>query len=207
MTNRDDIFDRAFAETIRLHELMKGRDRAAVFAAVEAISRAIAGGHKVLAFGNGGSAADAQHFAAELVGRYLRERRALAVIALTVDTSVLTAVGNDSGFDRIFARQIQALGAGGDVALGISTSGQSQNVLVAFDAARERGLTTIALTGGDGGPIGRKADIHLNVPDWATPRVQEVHRTLLHVVCELVECECAPETEKSRTVTITSTHA
>jgi D-sedoheptulose 7-phosphate isomerase len=210
MTNRDEIFDRAFAETIRLHQMIKDRDRSAVFAAAEAISRAIDSGHKVVAFGNGGSASDAQHFAAELVGRYLRERRALPALALTVDTSVLTAIGNDYGFERIFARQVEALGTGGDVALGISTSGQSQNVLRAFDVARERGLTIIALTGGDGGPVGREADIHLNVPDGATPRVQEVHRTLLHVICDLVECgefAHAEETRTSKTVTITSTHA
>ncbi len=182
-----DPFDRAFADTIRLHELVRSRDRAVVHRAAEAIARAIAAGHMVLAFGNGGSASDAQHFAAELVGRYLRERRALPALALTVDTSVLTAIGNDYGFDRIFARQVEALGVAGDVALGISTSGESRNVLRAFDVARERGLTTLALTGGDGGAIGRAADIHLNVPDQATPRVQEVHRTLLHVVCDLVE--------------------
>ncbi len=187
MTDRDDDFDRAFAETIRLHELVRGRDRAPVFATVEAIARALKDGHKVLAFGNGGSASDAQHFAAELVGRYLRERRGLPALALTVDTSVLTAVGNDYGFDRVFARQVEALGIAGDVAIGISTSGESRNVLLAFDVARDLGITTIALTGGDGGAIGRKADIHVNVPDRATPRVQEVHRTLLHVICDFVE--------------------
>ena len=207
MTNHDDVFDRAFAETIRLHELVRGASRAAIFGAVAAIADALAGGGKVLAFGNGGSASDAQHFAAELVGRYLRERRALAAVALTVDTSVLTAVGNDYGFDRIFARQVEALGAGGDVALGISTSGLSSNVLLAFDVARERGITTIALTGGDGGPLGRKADIHVNVPDRATPRVQEVHRTLLHVICDLVEGRFAPSDEstarKTKTAVVT----
>src|SRR5512133_3777525 len=113
MSTPDLLFDRAFAETIRLHELIRSRDRAPVFAAVAAISDALKGGHKVLAFGNGGSASDAQHLAAELVGRYLRERRALPALALTVDTSVLTAVGNDYGFDKIFARQMEALGVGG----------------------------------------------------------------------------------------------
>ena len=205
MTNRDELFDRAFAENVRLHDVVKAAGRAAVFAAVDAIARALGAGGKVLAFGNGGSASDAQHFAAELVGRYLRERRALPAIALTVDTSVLTAVGNDYGFDRIFARQVEALGVAGDVAIGISTSGQSQNVLLAFDAARGRGITSVALTGGDGGPIGRRADVHLNVPDWATPRVQEVHRTLLHVICDLVECQFAPADEI--TTKKTTTHA
>jgi D-sedoheptulose 7-phosphate isomerase len=183
----EHVFDRAFAETIRLHEVVRSLDRGPVLRTAEAIVAALRHGGKVLAFGNGGSASDAQHFAAELVGRYLRERRALPALALTVDTSVLTAVGNDYGFERVFARQIEALGAAGDVAIGISTSGQSRNVLAAFAAARERGLTVVALTGGDGGPIGGKADIHVNVPDQATPRVQEVHRTLLHVICELVE--------------------
>ncbi len=186
MATDNDVFDRAFADTVRLHEAVRRQDRAPVLRAVEVIAEAVQRG-KVLAFGNGGSAADAQHFAAELVGRYLRERRALPAIALTVDTSILTAVANDYGFDRVFARQIEALGAPGDVAFGISTSGGSPNVVAALKAARAHGLTTIALTGGDGGPVGRAADIHINVPDRATPRVQEVHRTLLHVICELVE--------------------
>lgn len=189
MTDAHDLFDRAFAETIRLHEAVRRQDRAPIFRTVEAITTALHRGRKVLAFGNGGSAADAQHFAAELVGRYLRERRALPAIALTVDTSVLTAVGNDCGFDRVFARQVEALGVSGDVAIGISTSGQSRNVVAAFNAARSLGVITVALTGCDGGAVARAADIHLNVPDPATPRVQEVHRTLLHVVCELVENE------------------
>jgi D-sedoheptulose 7-phosphate isomerase len=165
---------------------VRGKDRAPIFRAVEAITAAVQQG-KVLAFGNRGSAADAQHFAAELVGRYLRERRALPAIALTVDTSILTSVGNDYGFDHVFARQVEALGAPGDVALGISTSGRSPNIVAALQTARDRGLVTIALTGGDGGPVGRAAGIHINVPDRATPRVQEVHRTLLHVICEMVE--------------------
>jgi D-sedoheptulose 7-phosphate isomerase len=203
MTDADTVFDRAFAETIRLHEAVRRQDRAAIFRAVDVIAAALQRGGKVLAFGNGGSASDAQHFAAELVGRYLRERRALPVIALTVDTSVLTAVGNDYGFDRVFARQVEALGAAGDVAIGISTSGQSPNVVAAFEAARERKVTTVALTGGDGGPIGRAADIHVNVPDRATPRVQEVHRTLLHVICDLVERQFAPADQGVKTTHVT----
>jgi D-sedoheptulose 7-phosphate isomerase len=195
MSNDDDVFDRAFADTIRLHEAVRGQDRAPVFRTVDAIVSALQRGGKVLVFGNGGSAADAQHFAAELVGRYLRARRALAALALTVDTSILTAVGNDHGFDRVFARQVEALGAAGDVAMGISTSGQSPNVVAALLAARERGLTTVALTGADGGPVGRAADILVNVPDRATPRVQEVHGTLLHVICDLVERHFAPADE------------
>ena len=144
-------------------------------------------GGKLLIFGNGGSAADAQHLATELVGRFTRERVALPAIALTTDTSILTAVANDYGFDRVFARQIEALGRPGDVAFGISTSGQSPSVLKALDAAGARGLTTVALTGHDGGPIGATAQIHINVPAASTPRVQEVHGTLIHAICELVE--------------------
>ena len=207
MSNADDVFDRAFSETIRLHEAVLRQDRAPVFRAVDAIAAALQRGNKVLAFGNGGSASDAQHFAAELVGRYLRERRALPAIALTVDTSVLTAVGNDYGFDRVFARQVEALGAGGDVAIGISTSGHSPNVVLALKVARAYNITTIALTGGDGGPVGHlHADIHLNVPDRATPRVQEVHRTLLHVICDLVECRFVPAEEVPKTPSVTVRH-
>ncbi|MGE5357760.1 MAG: SIS domain-containing protein [Bacteroidales bacterium] len=181
------ILEAAFEHTIRLHRAMLEQDRAPLLKAASAMRAALASGRKVLALGNGGSASDAQHFAAELVGRFLRERRALPAIALTVDTSILTAVGNDYGFEKVFARQVEALAVPGDVALGISTSGRSPNVLEAFAAARARQVTTVALTGCDGGPIGQAADIHINVPDRATPRVQEVHRTLLHVICELIE--------------------
>jgi D-sedoheptulose 7-phosphate isomerase len=141
----------------------------------------------VLVFGNGGSAADAQHVAAEFVGRFQRERRALAAVALTTDPSILTAIGNDYAYDRVFARQIEALGESGDIAFGITTSGSSANVIEAFRIAKARGLTTVALTGRDGGEAGRAADIHVNVPDDSTARAQEVHRTLLHAICEIVE--------------------
>jgi len=174
-------------ETIELHERVKQGDLGAVTEAAAMIIESLRQDGRVLAFGNGGSAADAQHVAAEFVGRFLRERRALAAMALTTDTSVLTALGNDYSFDRVFARQIEALGRSGDVALGISTSGQSANVMAGLEAARGQGLRTIAVTGGDGGPIGRLVDVHINVPSTSTPRVQEVHRTLLHVVCDLVE--------------------
>jgi D-sedoheptulose 7-phosphate isomerase len=164
-------------------------DLAPIAEAARVILDAVRNGRKVLAFGNGGSAADAQHFAAELVGRFERDRRAVAAVALTTDTSILTAVSNDYGFDRAFARQVDALGAAGDVAVGISTSGESPNVRAALEAARQNGLRTIALTGRDGGAIGRAADVHVNVPDASTARAQEVHRTLLHAICELVERE------------------
>ena len=162
-------------------------DHGPVLEAAAAIVRAMRSGGTVFAFGNGGSAADAQHVASELVGRFERERRGLAAIALTTDASVLTSVSNDYGFERVFARQIEALGRVGDVAMGITTSGASPNVVAAFEAARGRRLQTIALTGRDGGAAGRAADIHINVPADSTARVQEVHRTLLHVICDLVE--------------------
>jgi D-sedoheptulose 7-phosphate isomerase len=158
-----------------------------VLAAADTLQAAFGKGGKALIFGNGGSAADAQHFACELVGRFLRERRALPAVALTTDSSTMTAVANDYGFDRVFARQIEALGRAGDVAVGISTSGTSANVLAGLQCARSLGLRTVAFTGGSGGPIGAAVDVHVNVPHAATPRVQEVHRTLIHAVCDLIE--------------------
>jgi phosphoheptose isomerase len=185
------VIARTFAETVRLHERVAELDPDPILAAVELILGAFGRGAKVLAFGNGGSAADAQHFAAEFVGRYLRERRGLSALALSSDPSVVTAIANDYGFDRVFARQVEAIGRMGDVAVGISTSGRSANVAAGLEAARRLGLATIALTGGDGGRVGRAAEVHINVPDASTPRVQEVHRTLLHVICELVEARVA----------------
>jgi D-sedoheptulose 7-phosphate isomerase len=184
---RLETIDRVFAGAIRAHEAARGAEHQALLRAIDAIARAFRSGHRVLVFGNGGSAADAQHFAAECVGRFQRERRALAAVALTTDTSILTAIGNDYSYDRVFARQIEALGESGDIAFGITTSGGSANVIEAFRIARARGLTTVALTGRDGGEAGRAAEIHVNVPDDSTARAQEVHRTLLHAICEIVE--------------------
>jgi D-sedoheptulose 7-phosphate isomerase len=180
------IAQHAFAATIALHERV-GRNVGPALLAARAIADALKAGGKLLVFGNGGSAADAQHLAAELVGRFQKERAALPAVALTVDTSVLTSVANDYSFRQVFARQVEALGRPGDVAFGISTSGESPNVAAGLQAARARGLKTIALTGRDGGSVGRAADIHVNVPDQSTARVQEVHRTLLHVMCEVIE--------------------
>ncbi len=177
----------AFVGAIAAHERVRAGDLGPIVAAAETIRAALQAGRAVLVFGNGGSAADAQHFTAELVGRFERERRGAAAIALTTDTSVLTSVSNDYGFERVFARQVEALGRRGDVAFGISTSGESPNVVCAFEAARAAGLTRIALTGRDGGALGREADIHVNVPEPSTARVQEVHRTILHAICDLVE--------------------
>ena len=176
-----------FDATVAIHQRVAGPAAAPVVEAAAAIRAAQAAGGKLLIFGNGGSAADAQHMAAELVSRFQRERPALAAIALTTDTSILSAIGNDYSFDRVFVRQIEALGRAGDVALGISTSGGSTNVVAGLEAARRLGLRTIALTGRDGGAVGRAADLHLNVPDDSTARVQEVHRTLIHALCELIE--------------------
>ena len=141
----------------------------------------------MLAFGNGGSAADAQHLAAELVGRYLVNRRALPAIALTTDPSVLTAVSNDMGFDAVFRRQIEAHGKPGDVAFGITTSGRSNNVLEALAAARELSLVTVALTGAGGGRLPGMVDYLIDVPHKETPRIQEVHAMVVHILCEIVE--------------------
>src|SRR6187402_528478 len=184
--DRARLADTALATSIALHERMRGQLGATLVAA-ETMSEALKAGRKLLVFGNGGSAGDAQHMACELVGRFQRERAALAAIALTTDTSILTAVANDYSFKQVFARQVEALGQAGDVAFGISTSGESPNVVIALQAARARGLKTIAMTGRDGGEVGRAADIHVNVPDQSTPRVQEVHRTLIHVMCEVIE--------------------
>ena len=173
--------------SIAAHQRLLEGSLEPVVAAAAAIRSALASGGKLLIFGNGGSAADAQHMAAELMGRFERERAALAAVALTTDTSILSAIGNDYGFDGVFARQVEGLGRPGDVALGISTSGGSANVLAALDAARSRGMKTIALTGRDGGACGRAADIHVNVPDDSTARVQEVHTTLIHALCDLIE--------------------
>ena len=177
------VFDGAVA----VHARMRDLDHAPIVLAAAAIRGAIAAGGKLLIFGNGGSAADAQHFATELVVRFERPRPAFPALALSTDTSVLTAAANDFGYDRVFARQIEALGRPGDVAFGISTSGTSANVLRGLEAARGAGLKTVALTGNDGGPLGAAADVHINVPDASTARVQEAHMTVIHAICALVE--------------------
>ena len=189
--NREEataIADGVFAGTIALHQRVRGQLGPTVMAAL-AMRETIAAGGRILVFGNGGSASDAQHFAAELVGRFMRERPAMGSIALTTDTSILTAIGNDYSFRRVFVRQLEALARPGDLAFGISTSGESPNVLDAIKYAREQGIRTVAMTGRDGGAIGAAAEIHVNVADQNTARVQEVHRTIMHVMCELIERE------------------
>jgi D-sedoheptulose 7-phosphate isomerase len=159
----------------------------AVARAAELIITSVKAGGKVLIFGNGGSAADAQHIAAELVNRFNYDRPPIAAIALTTDTSILTSVGNDSSFDELFERQVRALGRRDDVALAISTSGNSPNVLRAVDAAHELGIKTIALAGRDGGKLADAVDVALVVEARSTQRIQETHITIGHILCELIE--------------------
>lgn len=151
------------------------------------IATTLAQGGKLLLFGNGGSAADAQHIAAELVGRFVRERAPLPAIALTTDTSAITAIGNDYGFDQIFSRQVMALGRRGDIAIAISTSGRSPNVLAGVETARKLGLATIGLTGGEGRPLADAVDVAIVVPSDDTARIQECHITVGHLLCEMVD--------------------
>ena len=172
---------------VSAHDRFAGYGLDAVAKAARAMAGALAAGRTVLVFGNGGSASDAQHVVAELVGRFEVERRSLAAVALTADSNIVTAVANDYGYERVFSRQIEGLGRAGDVAFGISTSGQSKNVEAALATARARGLVTIALTGRDGGRMGGDADIHINVAETSTARIQEVHRTVLHAICSLVD--------------------
>ena len=160
-----------------------------ILLACRAIADALKQGHKVLIMGNGGSAADAQHFSAELVGRFLLERKALPAIALTTDSSILTAVGNDYGFDQIFKRQVEALARPSDVVIGISTSGLSNNVFHALAAANEVGCKTIGLLGRDGGNIAAIVDFNLTVPVKYTPYIQGAHGAIIHIICDLVEKE------------------
>ena len=155
--------------------------------AIELMFNALSNGNKILACGNGGSAGDAQHFAAELVGRFERERFPLPAIALTTDTSIITAVGNDYSFNEIFSKQVQAFGQAGDILLAISTSGNSGNVLAAVEAALEREMRVVALTGKDGGKLAQMltdADVHINVPHSRTARIQEVHLVAIHSICD-----------------------
>ena len=151
------------------------------------LTQAFQTGHRVYTFGNGGSAADAQHLAAELIGRYLRDRRPLPAVALTVDPSVVTCIGNDYDFDQVFARQVEALAEAGDVVIAFSTSGRSPNVVQGLAAARRRGATTVLFAGGDGGPAAGHADLALLVPSTRTARIQEMHLLLLHIVSEGVD--------------------
>ena len=158
-----------------------------IYTACVITTEALQKGNKILLFGNGGSAADAQHIAAELTGRYKNERRGLAGIALTTDTSALTAIGNDFGYDRIFERQVEALANEGDVLIGISTSGNSDNVLRGLFLGRKLGCKTIGLSGKDGGSMSKFCDINIVVPSNDTPRIQEMHIMIGHIICQAID--------------------
>lgn len=176
-----------FQESIDVKKASLDKNLSAIEASVTALVKCLKDGGKILLCGNGGSAADSQHIAAEFIGRFQKERRALPAIALTTDTSALTALGNDYGFDVVFSRQVEALGNKGDVLIGISTSGNSKNVLEAVKKAKSQGLVTITLTGNDGGTLAPLSDIKLIAPSKITARVQESHITIAHTICELVE--------------------
>ena len=154
---------------------------------IKLIAQTFEAGNKIFFFGNGGSAADAQHLAAEFVNRYVMDRPPLPAIALTTDTSILTSVSNDFAFNEIFAKQLRAIGKEGDVAIGISTSGNSSNVVKAFEVAKEMGIKTVALSGNDGGVLAKMADVSLVVSSTSTPRIQETHILIGHILCEMVE--------------------
>jgi D-sedoheptulose 7-phosphate isomerase len=184
------LFKRAVAEHVAVIEAMSAQEREFERIANE-MSRAILGGKKILWCGNGGSAADSQHLAAELMGRFRRERRGLPSIALTTDTSILTAIGNDYGFERVFQRQVEALCVKGDVIVGISTSGNSPNVCAAVETARQIGAFTVGLTGEGGGSLAAIADVVIRIPSKETARIQEGHILCGHILCDWVEsCIC-----------------
>jgi D-sedoheptulose 7-phosphate isomerase len=165
---------------------------AAVGQVAETCVEALRGGHKILFAGNGGSAADAQHLAGELVSRFAYDRPGLPAFALTTDTSVLTAIGNDYGYERLFARQVEAVGSAGDVFFGLSTSGRSPNVLTALELAREKGIVTVGMTGRHGGQMPERCDYLLRVPSDSTPRIQEGHIAIGHAICQIIEAQMFP---------------
>jgi D-sedoheptulose 7-phosphate isomerase len=178
-----------FKESVRVNEATLAQNKDKIVDVVNTVTKAFKKGHKIIFFGNGGSAADSQHMAAEFVGRFQKERRALPAIALTTDTSILTALSNDYGVEIIFSRQIEALGRKGDIAVGISTSGNSKNVIAGIRKAKALGLTTVSLTGCRGGKLAKVTDISLIVPSEKTARIQESHICMAHAICELVEAQ------------------
>ena len=184
-----DVAEAIFRESAGLKLIFLEGHLDLVVRAAVAIAGALRAGRKILVFGNGGSAADAQHIAGELVNRFLLDRPALPAIALTTDGSLLTSISNDRGYAQVFARQVEALGCPGDVAIGISTSGESPSVVCGIETAGKMQLCTVAFTGGDGGKFAGLADYAFVVPSRSTPRIQEVHATLGHALCQLVETE------------------
>ena len=183
----DKIIQKRFKESSEVKARFLKENLPKLLEVIKLISHTFEAGNKVFFFGNGGSAADAQHFAAEFVNRYIMDRPHLPAIALTTDTSILTSISNDMAFSDIFSRQLKALGKEGDVAVGISTSGNSSNVIKAFEAAKEMGMKTVVLAGNDGGVLAKIADISLLVSSSSTPRVQETHILVGHLLCEMVE--------------------
>lgn len=192
MKDSKRLIEHFVAESVRVKSEFFRSNAALIGETAEKMARALEDGRKVLLFGNGGSAADAQHIAAEFVGRFIPDRRPLPALSLSTDTSALTALANDYGYSAVFARQVQALGNVGDIAIGISTSGNSPSVLEAVDAARAIGMLTIAFTGEDGGKLNGRTDVLFRVPSRMTPRIQETHITLGHVLCELIDRELFP---------------
>lgn len=182
-----DHIVKIFRESSRVKEAFINDNLGKLANVIDVITAALKAGNKIMIFGNGGSAADAQHIAAEFINRFIIERPPLPAIALTTDTSVLTSIGNDYDFSEIFAKQIRALGQQGDIAWGISTSGNSPNVQKALELAKKMGLITLAFTGKDGGTIAQMADYVLNVSSSSTARIQETHITAGHAICELVD--------------------
>ncbi len=193
-----DIALKVLEESVRVKERFVKDNVDELVAAADRIATCFAAGHKVLIFGNGGSAADAQHIAAEFVNRFSVERKPLPALALSTDTSVLTSISNDYSFDEVFSKQIKALGKRHDVAWGISTSGNSKNVLVAMETARSMGLFAIGLAGCGGGKLAGCCDLALSVDSKTTPRVQETHITVGHIICDLVDRILFPETFKEK---------
>jgi len=193
MKHGAQLIEQMVGESLRVKSRFFEENRDRIVETAAKLAQVLKSGHKVLFFGNGGSAADAQHLAAELVGRCGPDQSALAGISLSTDTSILTALGNDYGYDKVFSRQIEALGQSGDVAIGISTSGNSPSVLEALDTARTRGLFTIGFTGESGGKMNGRADVLFRVPSKQTPRIQETHLLLGHILCDLADREIFPE--------------
>lgn len=183
----EDNIKALFNKNIELHQIVKEQLVSQIAQAADLIIEAYQKGNKLLLCGNGGSAADAQHIAAELVGRFKKERRGLAAIALTTDTSIMTAVANDYWYDLLFARQVEALGEKGDVLIGISTSSNSTNVIRAVETAKFKGLKTIGFLGGDGGKLKDLVDLALIVPSPESDRIQEVHILIGHIICNLID--------------------
>lgn len=183
----EDHIIKIFKESSRVKDIFLNENLGRLTQVIEAITAALKAGNKILLFGNGGSAADAQHIAAEFINRFIIERPPLPAIALTTDTSVITSIGNDYDFSEIFSKQIRALSQPGDIAWGISTSGNSANVLKGLEMAKKMGLVTLAFTGKDGGDIAKIVDFSINVSSSSTARIQETHITAGHVICEMVD--------------------